>query len=224
MQRLTRNPSVPYVVPFVVFMLLLSVQHALSLPAAVDGTLRVLILVGVLGFFARDVIDLHASALFASALLGIAVFVIWILPDALFPAYRQYWLFQNPLTGSLTSSLTTQEHSDPVVLIMRTIRSVVLVPIIEELFWRGWLMRWLISPNFERIRLGTFQTQSFVITAVLFASEHGPFWDMGLVAGVIYNWWMLRTRSLGDCILAHAVTNGCLAGYVLATHRWEYWL
>ena len=63
----------------------------------------------------------------------------------------------------------------------------------------------------------------FWMTAVLFASEHGPYWDVGLAAGIIYNWWMVRTKSLGDCILAHAVTNGALCIYVVATRHWEYW-
>jgi membrane protease YdiL (CAAX protease family) len=59
---------------------------------------------------------------------------------------------------------------------------------------------------------------------VLFASEHGAYWDVGLAAGVAYNWWMVRTRSLGDLILAHAVTNLCLSVYVIAAGKWEYWL
>jgi membrane protease YdiL (CAAX protease family) len=59
---------------------------------------------------------------------------------------------------------------------------------------------------------------------VLFAAEHGPYWDVGLVAGVIFNLWMMRTKSLGDLILAHAVTNACLAAYVIAAGKWEYWL
>jgi uncharacterized protein len=106
----------------------------------------------------------------------------------------------------------------------RILRAVVLVPIIEELFWRGWLMRWLIHPRFETVKLGAFRPLSFGVTAILFASEHGPYWDVGLVTGILYNWWMVRTKTLGDCILAHAVTNACLCGYVVATHRWEYWL
>jgi CAAX prenyl protease-like protein len=223
-QRLTSNPSAPYVIPFAVFLIFLALQRSIPLPAVVEGPLRLILLALVLYVFSRHVIDLHANALFASTLLGIAVFAIWILPDVLFPAYRQHWLFQNALTGPLSSSLTTPDRMDPMVLASRTIRAVVLVPIIEELFWRAWLMRWLISPRFEAIRLGTYQAQSFWLTAILFASEHGPFWDVVLIAGVVYNWWMLRTRSLGDCILAHAVTNGCLCGYVLATHHWEYWL
>ncbi len=223
-QRLIRHPNVPYVVPFGVFMLFLAIQKANPLPAIVEGPLRVIILGAVLYVFSRRVIDLHATALAPSTLIGIAVFIIWILPDLLFPQYRQHWLFQNAVTGQLSGSLSSAERLDPIVIGSRILRTAVLVPVIEELFWRAWLMRWLISPQFDRVRLGTYQAQSFWITALLFASEHGSFWDVGLIAGIAYNWWMIRTRSLGDCILAHAVTNACLCGYVLATHRWEYWL
>ena len=109
------------------------------------------------------------------------------------------------------------------VLWLRAIRAVIIVPIVEELFWRGWLMRWLISERFETIPLGTWSRSAFWIVALLFASEHGPYWDVGLAAGVIYNWWMVRTRSLGDLMLAHAITNACLSGYVVWAGKWEYW-
>ena len=64
----------------------------------------------------------------------------------------------------------------------------------------------------------------FIVTAILFATEHGPFWDVGLLAGVIYNWWMMRTRNLADCMIAHGVTNACLAAFVISRGQWQYWL
>ena len=92
------------------------------------------------------------------------------------------------------------------------------------LFWRAWLMRWLINPNIHKVALGAYSAQAFWIVAVLFASEHGSYWDVGLIAGVIYNWWMIRTRNLWDCIIAHAVTNAILAWYVIGAGQWQYWL
>jgi hypothetical protein len=62
------------------------------------------------------------------------------------------------------------------------------------------------------------------MTAVLFAAEHGSYWDVGLLAGITYNWWMVRTGRLADCMVAHAVTNGFLAAYVLYFGQWQYWL
>ena len=97
-------------------------------------------------------------------------------------------------------------------------------PVLEELFWRGWMMRWLIDHNFLKVPLGKYTPTAFWVVALLFASEHGPYWEVGLAAGIIYNWWLVRTRSLADCILAHGVTNALLCAWVLATGQWQYWL
>ena len=99
-----------------------------------------------------------------------------------------------------------------------------LVPILEELFWRGWLLRWLINPDFQKVPIGKYTPLAFWSVALLFASEHGAYWDVGLAAGIIYNGWMIRSRSLADCILAHGVTNALLAAYVLLSGQWQYWL
>lgn len=219
-----RWPSLPYVLPFAAFVLFLAVQNYAPVPPSLDYPVRAVLLSVILYAFSRHVIDLRSLHRLETVIIGVAVFVIWVGPDMLFPGYRQHWLFQNSIIGRIGSAVPEQQLILPLVLWSRIFRAVVLVPIIEELFWRAWLMRWLISPKFQTIKLGAYSPMAFWITAVLFASEHGPYWDVGLVTGVIYNWWMVRTRSLGDCILAHAVTNACLCGYVVATRHWEYWL
>jgi uncharacterized protein len=154
----------------------------------------------------------------------VLIFALWVAPDLLFPGYRQSLLFNNPLVGSARSSLSEAARQDAGVLCLRTLRASLIVPIVEELFWRGWLMRWMISQDFQKVRLGAYSALSFAVVALLFASEHGPYWDVGLVAGVLFNLWMIRTRSLGDLILAHAIANACLSAYVIAAGKWEYWL
>jgi CAAX prenyl protease-like protein len=158
-----------------------------------------------------------------SVMVGVLVFAIWVTPD-LFLKYRGHWLFQNPLTGHAASSLPNEVRHNLAFLAIRVLGSVLLVPVAEELFWRGWLMRWLIKKDFTSVPLGTWNASSFWLVAILFASEHGPYWEVGLAAGVIYNWWLVRTRTLADCILAHAITNGMLAAYVITRDAWEYWL
>jgi CAAX prenyl protease-like protein len=87
------------------------------------------------------------------------------------------------------------------------------------------MMRWLIdNTNFLKVPLGKYVPFAFWMVAILFASEHGPYWEVGLAAGIAYNCWIVRTRNLADCILAHGVTNAVLAGYVLVTGQWQYWL
>jgi CAAX prenyl protease-like protein len=133
-------------------------------------------------------------------------------------------LFSNSLFGAPHSSLPPAAQRSVWVLAWRTIRAATVVPIAEELFWRAWLMRWLIDNNFLSVRLGTYAPLAFFATALLFASEHGPYWDVGLVTGLLYNLWMVRTKSVADCILMHGVTNAVLSGYVLATGNWQYWM
>jgi CAAX prenyl protease-like protein len=84
-------------------------------------------------------------------------------------------------------------------------------------------MRWLINKDFWRVPLGMYTPFAFWLTAILFASEHGPYWDVGLVTGIIYNAWMIRTKSVADCVLMHAVTNALLSAYVMQTAQWQYW-
>ncbi len=186
--------------------------------------IRVVVVGVVLAVFSRHLGSFRAGHWAGSIMIGLAVFVLWVAPDVLWPAYRSHWLFDNSLLGSAKSSVPDDVRHDPVFIALRIVGSVGLVPILEELFWRGWLMRWLIRPDFEAIPLGKYTHYSFWVTAALFAAEHGSYWDVGLLAGILYNWWMVRTGRLGDCIVAHAVTNGLLAAYVLYTGRWQYWL
>ncbi|HKE28854.1 MAG TPA: CAAX prenyl protease-related protein [Bryobacteraceae bacterium] len=215
--------AIGYVAPFVVFVGIMGLEHSLSIPPQVGYPIRVLVTLAVLLAVSRREIKLRPAQPLASAALGLAVFIIWVAPDALF-GYRHHWLFENPVMGKAGGVLPAELQRSVLFLLIRAAGSTLLVPIIEELFWRGWLMRWLINHEFRKIELGTYLPSAFWITALLFASEHGPYWEVGLAAGVIYNWWMTRTKSLADCILAHAVTNGVLAGYVILAGAWQYWL
>lgn len=220
----SRLPAwVPWVVPFGAYMVLHGLMPQDALTPALNQLVRIVLIGGILLLISRPVIDLRAKVPLQSILIGVGVFLIWIGPDLLFPGYRQSVLFNNPIIGSPESSFPEGARADVAAIVLRALRATLLIPIVEELFWRGWLPRWAINPDFQKVSLGTFTPVIFIATAVLFASEHGSWWDVGLLAGVAYNWWMLRTKSLGDCILAHAVTNGCLAVYVVSQGRWEYW-
>lgn len=210
----------PYVLPFAAFLALLAIQQIVPIPQSV----RFFLIAAILVIFSRGVLGLRPVNPLGSILLGVFVFAIWIGPDVLFPGWRAHWLFSNSALGQPVSSMSADQKLDGGFLFFRVLTSVVTVPILEELFWRAWLMRWLIARDFEHVQLGTYNTQAFWIVAILFATEHGSYWEVGLIAGAVYNWWMLRTRNLWDCILAHAVTNLCLAIYVLARGEWQYWL
>jgi uncharacterized protein len=218
-----RRATAAYIAPFLVYVGLMGIEHAANLPVQVFYPIRCGVSAAVLLLLSRPFLSWRPSRPLAGIALGIVVFLIWIGPDRLF-GYRHFWLFENSLFGSTASSAPPELRASREFRIVRALGSTLLVPILEELFWRGWLMRWLIDSRFLKVPLGTYAPAAFWLTAVLFASEHGPYWEVGLAAGVLYNWWMVQTHNLADCILAHSVTNGLLSAYVLMAGRWEYWL
>jgi CAAX prenyl protease-like protein len=105
---------------------------------------------------------------------------------------------------------------------VRMIGLVILVPIAEELFWRGFLSRWLISAEWEAIPLGRFTGTSFALVALLFTAAH-PEWLAAVVYCTLLNgllWWK---KDLWSCIVAHGVSNLALGFYILATGAWWLW-
>jgi len=215
--------TLAWIGPFVVFMLWLAVDKYLPLANPAKELLRDTVIIAAIVGFSRRVLPTRAPQWRASIALGIAVCALWIAPDTLIPGWRSHWLFQNSVTGRVTTSIPPASLT-PLMLVLRTARAALLVPILEELFWRGWLPRWIQSSRFDRVPIGQYTPLAFWATAALFAAEHGPFWEVGLLTGVIYNWWMRRTRSLGDLVLVHAVTNLTLSLFVIVTGRWAFWM
>jgi hypothetical protein len=203
----------------------MSAEKFVNLPAGWFYCVRFCGVLAVILLVSRGVLHLRPSAPWGSVAMGTAVFVIWIAPDLLFgPAYRHLPIFENPVMGAAASSAAPELKRNIVFIVVRTLGCTLLVPVLEELFWRGWLMRWLIARDFQTVKIGTYTPYAFWVVALLFASEHGPYWEVGLIAGMAYNWWCMRTKNLADCMLAHAVTNGLLSAYVLYAGQWQYWL
>jgi uncharacterized protein len=219
-----KRATAAFVLPFLLFVGMMALEKALGLPAAYFYPIRFAAVLTAICTISRPYLSFRLTSPLASIAVGVLVFLIWVAPDHLF-GYRHHWLFENSITGPAASSLPTDLKGNVAFLVLRCVSSFALIPVLEELFWRGWLMRWIIDSNdFRKVPLGQYNALSFWMVAALFASEHGPYWEVGLLAGVIYNAWMVRTRNLADCILAHGVTNALLCVWVLVTGQWQYWL
>jgi CAAX prenyl protease-like protein len=220
-----RSSALPWIAPFAVFMLWMAVWPFIELAQPWEEVLRLGVLALVLLTVSRRIVfSLRVKRWIPSIVIGLVVFALWILPEQLWPGYREHWLFQNAVTGETVSSIPAEWLSNPLMLSLRITRAALLVPLLEELFWRGFLPRWVVNNDWERVPMGTYNTLAFVGTAVLFASEHGPYWDVGLMCGLIYNWYMYKTKSLGDLVLAHAVTNAALSAFVVLTGQYAFWM
>jgi CAAX prenyl protease-like protein len=150
----------------------------------------------------------------AALVTGVGVFAMWITMD-----------FPSATMGTLRGfnpNLLREDTARIFLTASRLAGAALVVPLMEELFWRSFLIRYIISPDFSQISIGRFTWPSFLITVVLFGFEHNLFLA-GILAGVAYNMLLYLTRSLSACILAHGVTNLALGIYVLQTGKWYFW-
>ena len=218
-----RAGTLAWVGPFVVFAAWLVLDKHIPLANPAKEIVRDLVILASILAFSRRLIPMSAPHWPASVAIGVGVCALWVAPDLLIPGWRSHAVFQNGITGRVTVSIDPRELT-PLMIVLRTARASLLVPVLEELFWRGWLPRWLQDPQFEQVPLGQYTPLAFWGTALLFAAEHGPFWEVGLLTGIIYNLWMRRTRSLGDVMLCHGTTNLALSVFVVVTQQWGFWM
>ena len=105
---------------------------------------------------------------------------------------------------------------------IRTLGRSLVVPAIEEIFYRGFVYRYVISPNFTEVALNRFHAGAFALTSVMFGIAHGDHWIQGVLCGAAYQWLVLRKSRLGDAMLAHAITNLIISIYAVVTNQWQF--
>lgn len=180
--------------------------------------IKALVVTASLVWFRGPLADIRIDArvIAPSVLIGLAVCVAWVGIDRIV-AY--------PHLGNRTAFDPTPLRESSWWLGFLAIRFyglVLMVPIMEEIFWRSFLLRYLTNPDFQHLPMGTFSATALVLMVAASALAH-PEWLVAVVASVVYAYWLRRSRSLFGVIVAHATTNAALGGYVLATGNWQYW-
>ncbi|HEX5538566.1 MAG TPA: CAAX prenyl protease-related protein [Methylophilaceae bacterium] len=156
---------------------------------------------------------LDAKSWLISIAVGIMVFMLWIMP---WPQWAQ------TQAAAGFSPLREDGNVDVVLAVVRLTGAALVVPVMEELFWRSFLLRWIRQQDFLSVDPAKVGWLAFVIVVALFGIEHS-LWLAGMVAGAAYNWLYMTRRNLWAPIVAHALTNGLLGLWVLNTGNWQYW-
>jgi CAAX prenyl protease-like protein len=94
--------------------------------------------------------------------------------------------------------------------------------LVEELFWRSFLMRWLIDPDIFKVPVGRVTPVAAAVTSVVFALAH-PEWLPALLTGLLWAWLLWQTKSLAACLISHATANLALGVFVIASGAWKFW-
>ena len=213
------------VVPFGLFMILLAVRGYLPAdnawldPRWVYG-LSVLIVGGSIAFFWRDYsefgagtrLDLKQAVI--AIVVGAVVFKLWIL-------LTEPWM----MLGSPTATFRPVDADGQLqwgLIAVRWVGAALLVPVMEELFWRSFLMRWIDNPDFEKVDPSEVSPKAMLLSTLVFMLAHTQ-WLGAVVAGLAYALLYRYTRSLWAAVVAHAVTNGVLGIWVVVYGNWQFW-
>jgi CAAX prenyl protease-like protein len=217
---------VAFTLPMAVFITLLGMTSARSRPETVAWfaypaywtyPAQTLICGALLFWFWRDYEFRPPRAVWFGVLIGLIVFVIWIAPQQFFGFAPRTLGFDPELLGKGTTAYWA-------TVILRFLRLVIVVPMVEEIFWRGFLLRYLIREKFTIITVGTFSWFSFAAVTIAFGFAHSRAdWIAALICGALYNLVAYRTRSLAACVVAHALTNLLLGLWIMQTRQWGFW-
>ncbi len=212
---MTKSKALPFIAPLFLFMLFLCVQGFCPNQHYVLYPIATISVAAVFACYWHSLPSLVPSAPIASIGIGIVCVIAWIGLDPILVHYDQPLIGRNPFLLYPAGIAWT-------LFGFRLAGIAICVPIMEELFWRGFLMRWLIKDDFTSIPMGTYRPMSFWATAACFASVHGSQWPLAVVVGIIYGVWFVKTKSLGNVVLAHGITNLLLALYCLFTNDWHF--
>jgi CAAX prenyl protease-like protein len=152
-----------------------------------------------------------------AAAAGTAVFAVWVGLDGLYPmlAERSGSFDPNRTYGAGSALALTY-------LSARILGSSLVVPMLEEVFYRSFLYRYLIQAQFLHIPLGRFNMKAFLIAGVVFGVSHYE-WLPGILCAFAYQGLVCRKDRLGDAITAHAITNFLLALWVVFRSAYHFW-
>ena len=173
---------------------------------------RMGVVLAVLAWYRRDYASARPDWAWSPVAIGAVVFVLWMALES--------------ATASQAAGFDPRRELSPAWaaawLLARVIGSVLIVPLAEELAFRGYLMRRLVSADFAEVSPSRINWVSVAVSSLAFGALHGR-WLAGTLAGVCYALAYRHRGKLGDAVLSHATTNGLIAAYVLATESWALW-
>jgi uncharacterized protein len=248
MLKYRSHPAIAHIAPLAVFMLLTSLVPLIavknselpwwhSAPEHWVYPLQTLVCGVLLLFFWKNYTFKPARGFVLATVLGLVGIVLWCLPAWIYqtmsadgqpPAKWLEWL--GVVAREEGFNPQRWEHCTgcyAFVIGARFLRMVIIVPLVEEIFWRGFLMRYLVAGDdkpFTSVQVGTHSWKAFVITTACVVLVHSPEDYLGaLVFGSLMYFLCVRTKSLAACVWMHAVANLLLGIYVMKTKQWGFW-
>lgn len=248
-RRLQQNPTAAWCAPLFVFLGFLALSGAFKSDAADMPWWRAhpehwvypvqtIVCLGLVAFWWRHYKfrPITRGGIVLAVIAGVVGIVLWLLPAWLYHRLGVATWNASPVWEHL-GLVERLKGFDPDIwkdnpaawwstVLMRFVRMAVCVPFVEELFWRGFLWRTLSDPyrDFADAKIGQWSAKALTVTCIAFAFAHtAPDRLAAVVWCLITSFVYVKTRSIGACVIVHAVSNLVLGLYVMATKQWGFW-
>ena len=214
---LAASPAIIRIAPFFIFVLLTVAQEKLGGESAYWLYLAKTILGALMIFAVRPFIaEMRWAISWEAIAVGILIFAIWIGLDSFYsPLFKKAG--ENPF-----SHFNGNASLAWFFCIVHILGMTLVVPPIEEIFYRSFLYRYIASKDFLSVPLNKFVPAPFLVTALVFGLSHNE-WLAGILCGAAYQWLVLRKNRLGDAMTAHAITNFLLGAWIVWRGAWHFW-
>jgi uncharacterized protein len=218
------NPAVARIAPFAVYIgfMIAGQQLATAYPqwdlrwlyAVQTGAVMLTLAMFWRGYVELgNVADVSRRAWLLALLAGVAVFAAWISLDVAWARMGD--------TGGFDPS-RDDGRLDWTLIGVRLFGAVLIVPVMEELFWRSFILRWISQRDFLRLAPAAAGLRALLLSSLVFGVEH-DLWLAGILAGLVYGALYMKSASLWPPIMAHAATNLLLGLWVVTTGHWRLW-
>jgi CAAX prenyl protease-like protein len=212
------NPITARVAPFLIFLALTCCQGKFG-PASAQWFYLGKTLVGawLIWEMRPSVSEMRWAVSWEAIVVGILIFAVWVGID------RFYWHFSNTgATGNPGDAFGPGSGLAWFFISVHILGMTLVVPPLEETFYRSFVYRYLARQNFLSVPMNQFLSFPFFATAIIFGFSHNE-WLAGILCGMAYQWLVLRKNRLGDAMTAHAITNFLLGGWIVWRGAWHFW-
>ena len=218
LNKLVQSPSLLRTIPFAIFLGLTFCQGQFGEASRYWFYLAKTVMGAWMLWIVRPwIAEMRWAVSWEAIGVGVVVFAIWIGLDPFYPKLPGAATPWNPQSQF-------GKHSTLATLFIgvRLIGVTLVVPPLEEVFYRSFVYRWIVNPDFQSVPLGRFAWIPFLVTSAVFGFEHHE-WLAGILCGFAYQGLVCWKKRLGDAMTAHALTNFLLGVYVIWKGAWNFW-
>ena len=214
-ENMAKSPEHARFLPFAIFLMITVASGMMGGNFMFWGyALKVFVGVWMVWEMRRFIPEMRWSFSWEALAVGIVIFIAWVGLDPLYP--KNHLLFKDTKESIWNPFAHFGEGSGIAwaLIVIRIFGMTIVVPPIEEAFYRSLVYRYIIKYDFTKVALHHFDGLALALTSLLFGFAHFQ-WLPGILCGLAYQALVIRRGHLGDAMTAHAITNFLLGVYVV---------